>query len=144
MHPTPIVRGAVVGALLALACRSTSEAPAPSQHPGQKDAITQAEIRTVLSRSSTAYDIVRQLRPAMLLRRTVTGVEPTPSMMAKELPGAHVHVDDVRVGPFDILSTIPAAAVASIEWLSATDASTRFGNGHTAGVIVVTTFGGRW
>jgi hypothetical protein len=144
MRSSPIVRDAFVVALSALACHSISEAPAPSRHSGQKDAITQAEIRTVLSRSSTAYDIVRQLRPAMLLRRTVTGVEPTPSMMAQELPGVHVHVDDVRVGTFDMLSTIPAAAVASIQWLSATDASTRFGNGHSAGVIVVTTFGGRW
>ena len=144
MRSIPTVRGALVVALAALGCRSPSEAPTPSRHPGQKDAITRGEIQTVLSRSSSAYDIIKQLRPGMLLPRTVTGVEPTASMMAKELPGVHVHVDDVRVGTFDILSTIPAAAVASIQWLSATDASTRFGNGHTAGVIVVTTFGGRW
>jgi hypothetical protein len=143
MRSILVVRGALVVALGAVACRSASRSPT-LRSPGQRADITQPEIQTVLGRSSTAYDIVKFLRPEMLLRRTVTGVEPTPAMMAKELPGVHVHVDDVRVGNFDILSTIPARAVTSIRWLSATDASTRFGNGHTAGVIVVTTLGGRW
>ena len=60
------------------------------------------------------------------------------------LPGLHVHIDDSRVGPVDILRTIPAQAVSSIRWLSSSDASTKYGNGHTAGVIAVATLVGRW
>lgn len=143
MRSIPLVRGVRVAALVALACRPGSRAPTASA-TGQRDEITRQEIQTVLSQSASAYDVVKRLRPEMLLRRSVTGVEPTPAMMAKELPGVHVHVDDVRVGSFDLLSTIPATAVSSIRWLSATEASTRYGNGHTAGVIAVTTLGGRW
>lgn len=80
----------------------------------------------------------------MLLRRPVSGVEPTAVLMPNERPGLHVHIDDVRVGDVDVLRTIPATAVASIRWLSASDASTKYGNGHTAGVIAVTTLAGRW
>jgi len=32
--------------------------------------------------------------------------------------GLHVHIDDNRVGPVDMLQTIPAQAVSSIRWLS--------------------------
>jgi hypothetical protein len=80
----------------------------------------------------------------MLLARTQNGVESTPAVMQNEIPGLHVHVDDMRVGDVDFLSTIPAKAVASIRWLSPSEASTKYGNGHNAGVIAVTTLTGRW
>jgi hypothetical protein len=143
MRSIPIVRGALVATLGAVACRSVSTVPTPAHH-GQRDDVSRGEILTVLGRSSTAYDLVKVLRPTMLLRRTVIGVEPTATLMPKELPGVHIHIDDVRVGDINVLFTIPAQTVASIQWLSATEASTRYGNGHTAGVISVTTLTGRY
>lgn len=146
MRTNALARGALVVALAA-ACRHPSESDVPTPvyaSHGQRDEITKKEIQTVLSQASSAYDIVKVLRPTMLLRRAVTGVEPTPVLMANELPGVHVHVDDSHVGPIDLLSTIPADVVTSIHWLSASEASTKYGNGHTAGVIAVVTQTGRW
>jgi len=147
MRPEAIVRAAFAGALVVVGCHHSPATPRPrpttSSH-GQRDAITRTEIEPILKESSSAYDLVKRLRPAMLLRRTVTGVEQTARLMPNERPGLHVHIDDVRVGEVDVLRTIPAPAVASIHWLSPSEASTKYGNGHTAGVIAVTTLTGRW
>ena len=75
---------------------------------------------------------------------TQVNVLTTARVMANELPGMHVHIDDSRVGPVDMLQTIPAQAVSSIRWLSPSEASTKYGNGHTTGVIAVSTLVGKW
>lgn len=147
MRTSSMARGALVAALAAAACHHAAANLGGSAVPrsaGQRGDITRQNIQTVQEQASTAYDIVKLLRPEMLLRRTVTGVEPTAGFMPNELPGLHVHVDGSRVGAVDLLSTIPARAVASIRWLSPADASIQYGNGHTAGVIAVTTLVGRW
>lgn len=145
MVPGAIVRVAFV-ALAAAACQQTSVTtpPRPARSAGQRDEVTQKEIQPLLPELSSAYDIVKRLRPAMLLNRTVTGVEPTARVVPNELPGLHVHIDDSRVGPVDLLQTVPAQAVSSIRWLSPSEASTKYGNGHTTGVIAVSTLVGRW
>ena len=146
MLPGAFARVAVV-ALAATACHRTSVTAPPrlsTRSAGQRDEITRKDIEPLLSEASSAYDIVKLLRPTMLLHRTVTGVEQTARVVANELPGLHVHIDDSRVGPVDVLRTIPAQAVTSIRWLSPSDASTKYGNGHTAGVIAVATLTGRW
>jgi len=141
-----IVRVAFV-ALAGAACRHNAVTTPPrpaSRSAGQRDEVTRQDIEPLLSEASSAYDIVKLLRPTMLLHRTVTGVEPTAILMANELRGLHVHIDDSRVGPVDILRSIPAQAVSSIRWLSPSEASTKYGNGHTTGVIAVATLIGRW
>ena len=141
MRATTITHGVVLAALAA-ACRHASEpehqAGLTPSH-GQRDEITAAEIRGVLLRTSTAYDLVKLLRPRMLLQRPVNGIEPVPILMANELRGVHVHLDDTQVGSMDLLSRISAQEVISIRWLSPPEASTKYGNGHTAGVIAVLT-----
>ena len=141
-----IVRVALV-TFAAAACQQPSVATPPRPAPrsaGQRGEITQKDIEPLLSEASSAYDIVKLLRPTMLLNRTVTGVEPTARVVTNELPGLHVHIDDSRVGPVDLLQTIPAQAVSSIRWLSPPEASTKYGNGHTTGVIAVSTLIGKW
>ena len=142
----PIIARGVVLAALAAACRHASEPEhltSLTRSHGQRDEITAAEIRTVLLQVSTAYDLVKLLRPRMLLQRPVTGIEPTPILMANEMPGVHVHLDDTQVGSLDLLSRISAQEVVSIRWLEPPEASTKYGNGHTAGVIAVLTQMGR-
>jgi hypothetical protein len=145
MRATTIARGALIAALAA-ACRHAPEPEHPSvlaPSRGQRDEITTAEIRSVLLRASTAYDLAKLLRPRMLLQRPVNGVEPLPILMANEMRGVHVHLDDTQVGGLDLLSRISAQEVVSIRWLSPPEASTSYGNGHTAGVIAVLTQMGR-
>lgn len=141
-----IVRAAFV-AVAAAACHQTSVATTwrpVTRSAGQRDEITRKDVEPLLAEASSAYDIVKVLRPAMLLNRTVTGVEQTARVAANELTGLHVHIDDSRVGPVESLRTIPAQAVSSIRWLSPSDASTTYGNGHASGVIAVATLVGRW
>jgi len=146
MLPGAIVRVAFV-ALAAAACHQSSIAAPPrptSRSAGQRDEITRKDIEPLLRQASSAYDIVKLLRPTMLLNRTLAGIEPTARVAANEMPGVHVHIDDSRVGPIDMLETIPAQAVSSIRWLSPSEASTKYGNGHTTGVIAVSTLVGKW
>ena len=145
MRATTVTRGFVLAALAA-ACHhaSTPEHSAtftPSH--GLRDEITVAEIGTVLLQASTAYDVVKLLRPRMLLKRPVSGVEKAPLLMPNEIPGVHVHLDDTQVGSIDLLSTISSQEVISIRWLAPPEASTKYGNGHLAGVIAVVTQLGR-
>src|SRR5690349_358416 len=86
MLPGAIVRVAFV-ALAAAACHGSSVTTPPrptSRSAGQRDKITRKDIEPLLQQASSAYDIVKLLRPTMLLNRTVTGVEPTARVMANE------------------------------------------------------------
>jgi hypothetical protein len=79
-----------------------------------------------------AYEIVRSLRPAWLHGR---GAHSVASLHDR----AVVYVDGIRAGGLEHLEQIRASSVASMRYLSAADATTRFGTGHAGGVIMVTT-----
>jgi hypothetical protein len=51
--------------------------------------------------------------------------------------GVVVYMDDTRLGEVASLSTIPAGRVREIRYISASDATTRWGTGHSSGVIQV-------
>ena len=57
--------------------------------------------------------------------------------------GIKVYLDGFRYGSVESLATIPAMNVVEVRWLSAMDATTRFGTGNTAGAIAVTSRSGR-
>lgn len=44
-----------------------------------------------------------------------------------------------QTGGVDVMSSMRAADVASLEFMSASDATTRYGTGYSAGAIVITT-----
>jgi hypothetical protein len=48
-------------------------------------------------------------------------------------------MDDVRLGEPASMVNIPASRVKEIRFMNARDATTRFGTGHSSGVILVTT-----
>lgn len=85
-----------------------------------------------------AYLIVRRLRPAWLRPRT----QDTPG--ASQGPAfAQVFVDETQVGDVDYLYRISATQIDRIEYLSALDATTRFGTGFVGGLIIVRTINSR-
>ncbi len=96
--------------------------------------ISREEIAAGLGRFSTAYEIVRALRPNMLQSRGT----PRP-----ERPGIRVYRDGIPFGGVETLAMIPAREVLDVRWLSGIDATTRYGTGNSAGAIVVTTHTGR-
>ncbi|MEK6689483.1 MAG: hypothetical protein AABZ01_13620 [Gemmatimonadota bacterium] len=113
---------------MVIAAASPAEAQKPKRNP---DVITAEEIaaRTDIQ---TAYDAVRRLRGGMLRTR------PGGSVLRGSDP-IWVYVDNIKAGDLDALENILASRVYEIRKFSASDATTRFGTGHTNGVILVTT-----
>ena len=57
---------------------------------------------------------------------------------AEQIP-VLVYVNEVRLGMVEDLRTIPTTQVQEIRYISATDATQRWGTGHSSGVIQVIT-----
>ena len=104
-----------------LACASTKGTNSPGQSP---NALTAAEISASTARN--AFEAVDLLRPQWL--RTRGG---------SYLPV--VYLDNTKYGEIDALRNIPAANVAEMQYMSSSDATTRFGTGHVGGAILVKT-----
>jgi hypothetical protein len=110
------------------ACASSGTRPSRSS-----DVITAEEIEA--ASVSTAYEAIQRLRPAFLRGRGQASLQPS----ASDLP--IVYVNGLRAGGVDQLHTISAQDIQVIRFISATDATTRYGTGHTGGIIEVTTRG---
>jgi hypothetical protein len=122
---------AVVVCLLGQACASSGGGGGGGGSGGTGDVITREMIGE--PGNENAYTIVRRLRPRWLSPRTQgTIVNPNPSF-------PEVYLDNVRYGPIDSLYRIDAVQIDRIEFLSALDATTRFGMGHDGGAIIVRT-----
>jgi hypothetical protein len=94
-----------------------------------RDVITIEEIQRL--NVSTAMEIVERLRPEFLRGRGRV------SMNQPEAQFPVVYVNGLRAGRLEALRTITASDVDEIRYISAADATTRWGTGHTGGVIAV-------
>jgi len=74
----------------------------------------------------SAYELVRQLRPSWTVTRG-GNTEPI------------AYVDGIRFGSLEDLRNVAVEQVREIRYLDSREATTRFGTGHTAGAIEVTT-----
>ena len=119
-----------VGVLLLLQL-AAGAAPAEAQKGRKSDVITAEEIAK--SGVNNALDAIRNLRPAWLRVRGITSTQ-------EDSPGGiQVYVDGVRLGGTDELENLIAERVQEMRLLSANDATTKYGTGHTQGAIEVTT-----
>ena len=107
---------------------------APRGTRGAANLITEAEIGATAYQN--ALEVVQNLRPQMLIPR---GVGSDASGMSATSIAIIVYMDDVRLGEPGSLVNIPASRVKEIRFMNARDATTRYGTGHSSGVIVVTT-----
>ena len=139
-RPHPLRRALALGAIALLlpvaGCARTTASggsqtlpPRPMLHRDARS-IAFAEIAT--SRSTTAYDAVRMLRPEFLRRRFPSTVSPD-----GQLPT--VYVDGRFEGGVEMLRTLPASAVVRIQLLTPVEAGHRFGTAHDhrGGAILV-------
>lgn len=115
--------------------RTGSNTAAPSGGP---DLITQAELRA--APSGTAYTMVQSLRPQWLRSR---GMAITAGQLNDEVVGGRilpvVYLDGTQWGDIRALDAIDSDSLEQIEFMSALDATTRYGTGHAGGVIHVRT-----
>ena len=83
---------------------------------------------------STAYDAVRQLRPAWIMRGRPTAV------LKRNQSQLIVYVDGIRYAAgIESLRLLPIRSVASLRYYSPGSAEARFGPGHLLGAIEVLT-----
>ena len=98
---------------------------------GSRDVVTRGQILSLPD--GTAFSVLELLRPRWLRARIqATPSNPTPVF-------ARVHVDDLLWGPLESLRQISTNSIQRIEYLSALDATTRYGTGYMGGLIRVVT-----
>jgi hypothetical protein len=108
----------------------TGCASASGRSAGTSDVIGPDELNTV--RVATAYEVVERLRPVFLRGRGQTSLTGDPVYPI-------VYVDGMRQGGPEALRRVPSQDVGQIRYITARDATTRWGTGHAAGAIEVTT-----
>ncbi|HEU4995641.1 MAG TPA: hypothetical protein VFT29_12525 [Gemmatimonadaceae bacterium] len=149
------------------ASSTTETRPARAPRPAS-DLITREEIETRAKGLSSGYEIVEALHGNWLRARSGTGSAgrttlPAPAQrtdsgarnpystmtgsstrdtLRSELgapAGIQVYLDGIRMGGLGELKRIPAQGIHSIRHYTGTEAQTRFGPGHSDGVIAVST-----
>ena len=104
---------------------------AEAQVRRRSNLITEEEIEK--ASASNAYDLIRQLRPAWFRSRGVTS---TRDVFAG---GLGFFVDGIPLSSLDQLESLPTERIKEARYLSATDATTKYGTGYTSGVVEITT-----
>jgi hypothetical protein len=132
----PTVRGFssthVLVALLALAAHACASSGGGSGS-GNPDVITPEQIAQMMDRD--ALEIVQRYKPGWLRPRQQASLsDPNPQPIF-----ATVHLDETRLGDAYSLDRINANQIDRIEFMSALDATTRFGTGYSGGLIIVRT-----
>ena len=126
-----------VALVLASACASSSTSGASGTQQqaqqarprGSRELITADELATIDVQN--ALQAVQRLRPNFLRF-------PGAMSITQGQAAVVVYVESTRMGGPEMLQQIPITEVKEIRYLSATDATQRFGTGHTAGAIIVT------
>jgi len=111
-----------------LGCGSTG---GTRQAAGDRNRITAEQAREAAQRHSTAYGMVENLRPLWLQKRGRSSI-----MNEGEIA---VYVDGSRYGTPNSLRSISAFSVDSMRFLTPSEATNRYGTGHTHGIIMVYT-----
>ncbi|HWL39139.1 MAG TPA: hypothetical protein VNO75_02795 [Gemmatimonadaceae bacterium] len=119
--------------LLLLAAAGIACAPPASSGRAARNAnlITQAELTA--SGHTNLYDAIANLRPAFFRSRGRSTFDNTVS----DYPP--VYQDGQRYGEIETLRSISIEHVKQVRFLSASDATTKYGTNHTAGAIEVVT-----
>ena len=116
---------------LGAACAPLSRTASSASPAVRRDAhlISREEVEG--SRHSNAYQLVRALRPAWLQKRGVKSMRSDGDVV--------VYLDRNRLGGPESLRGIAAQDIGAIQYLGATEAQQRFGEGHWHGAILVVT-----
>lgn len=115
----------------AAAAGTTAAAPRPVR--GSLNLIPNAEIEAAGNDVTSAYELVQRLRPGMMRARNLTAGNTGEGNVF----GVIAYADEVRLGDVEQLRTVMRGTVREIRFISASDATTRWGTGHSNGVIQV-------
>ena len=127
-----------LASIAAVGCASSSSGSTGAQQSaqptpvrrGSRDRITADELATVDAQN--ALQAVQRLRPSFLQTRGGAA-----SSLTQGAQDVVVYVDQTRMGGPSTLAQIPITDVKEIQYLNASDATQRYGTGHSAGAIIV-------
>ncbi len=124
--PRFFVIAAAIVAISGCAHTTQLDEPRPRNNVLTRDEIVAAPV-------SNAYEAIDRLRPSFL-RPHATGGRPATAY-------AIVFIDGVRRGALDVLRSVAANTIKEIRYLTAADATTRYGLDIEGGVIDVRLLG---
>ena len=117
--------------MLAACASGGGGASAAKQNP---NVISAEEIDA--SSASNAYEVIQRLRPNFL--RTRGAVHGTPgATSAMEMVDLVVYLNENRLGGSDQLRQISTSDIREIRYFNSSEATTKWGTGHSAGAIQV-------
>lgn len=95
--------------------------------------------------NQSAYDVVQRVRPRWLMTRGTHSLSEAPrgwgvGRQVVVIPGndkIKVYLDGVRLGGVDAMRRVASDGLTSIQFLTARDATQRYGTGHTHGAILL-------
>ena len=120
-------------ATTATAATASTTAARPAARRGSANLITEEEIAGSGRQFASAFEIVEALRPSMMRARGSSGG----SASSGENSNVMAFVDEIKLGELSQLRGIGASEVKEIRYISATDATTKWGTGYMNGVIQV-------
>jgi TonB-dependent Receptor Plug Domain len=118
----------VVASAMVAGCSSSTRKASPV---ASRNVITADEIARV--NAGNAYEAIQRLQPRMLAKQRGPS-----SINLESQSRILVYVDGTRFGGIESLSLIPATSILKIQFLSASEATFRYGTGNSAGAIEIT------
>ncbi len=122
----------LLAALGVAACAAASQGGQTAAR--SSNIITAEEIASISA--ANAYEVVQRLRSKWLITRGTPGAR-DPILEGGLSGGIVVYLDGVRRGGVEALRDIPVEQIRELRWIDAKDATTRYGTGHTSGVIEI-------
>ena len=116
--------------LLTLVLTGCASGGSPGGQRRNPDLITSEDLRQTDLQSSTAFQAIQRMRPQWLRARAV-GSLGRGSIFPK------VMVDESQYREIDDLRSMSVSDIDEMRFLGPADATTRFGTGYPAGVILV-------
>src|SRR5262245_53578380 len=117
--------------LAALGCASASASKSSDQPREDRNRITAAQLEKITA--NNAYDAVRLLHPEWMEVRGINSTSnPVPVTAA-------VFIDGSRMGDLESLRNVQLNGISEIKYLTAAEASNRYGMGLARGAIEVIT-----
>jgi hypothetical protein len=96
--------------------------------------ITEAELRN--SSATNLYQAVQVMRPQWLRTRGPTSLGGT-ARTGGEGSQLMIYMDNTRYGSVESLRSLSLQGIVELRYLDASEATNRFGTGHTMGAIVI-------
>lgn len=117
-------------ALLVIVATACSSAPGPNQavRTASPNTISEAELERFAGQP--IQQAIQRLRPQFLRTRG-------PSTITQGPNGVVVYLGTTRMGGAEVLNQIRTGDVVSVQYLSPSEATQRFGLDHTGGAIVL-------